>query len=53
MDHCTHKGVTGLNFQIKVIDVLQSLLIVFILASSADPYEMQHSAALHLAKVPA
>ena len=36
------------NVAVKSFTVLQSLKIVFILANSADPGEMQHYAAFHL-----
>ena len=41
-----NEGFTGCNFKIKVVFFFQK--IIFVLANSADPDEMQHYAAFHL-----
>ena len=46
MAHCKYQGVTGYNFQIKI--VFNSPKIVFVLANSEDPDEMLHYVAFHL-----
>ena len=47
MVHCIYQGVTGFNFQIKMyLSPLND--IVFILANSANPDDMPHSAVFHL-----
>ena len=43
--HCKYRGVTIYNFQIKL--VLNSLMIVFVLANSGDPEEMPHYVTFH------
>ena len=46
MVHCIYQGVTGYNFQIKI--VFLSLMIVLVLGNSADPDEMLQYASFHL-----
>ena len=45
MVHCMYRGVPGYNCKIKI--VFPPLNFVFVLANSADLYEMVHHAAFH------
>ena len=48
MVHCIYPGVTGYNFQVKIVFLSMKIVLTLKIAISVDPNEMPHYVAFHL-----